>query len=77
MKSPEGQDLENSIGSCFSDVIVSLYSVSTGICYIMYWTLTRYAEGVTAGRISTDTVNAINFELGLRNYRHLYVFNIK
>ena len=77
MRSPEGQDLEDSIGSCFSDIIVSLYSISTSICYIMNWTLTKYAKGLKASKISTDIVNAIDFELGLRKYKHFNVFNIK
>ena len=77
MKSPEGQDSEDIIVSCFLDIIVSLYSISTSICYIMKWALARYYDGIKAGRISTDIVNAIDFELGLRKYKHYILFIIK
>ena len=59
MKSPEGKDIEGSIGSCFDDIISGGQSVTAGIGYIMTWAFKRYMNGVKAGLISMNTVNSI------------------
>ena len=65
MESPEGKDLEGNIQGIFDDVIDAAQGVTSGLAYIMLWSLDRFNSGVKAEKISTKVVNSVGYNLGL------------
>lgn len=63
LKSPEGQEMQGSIESCFTNIVSSARNVISGIGYIMTWAVRRYNNGVQAGLISTRISNSLQDSL--------------